>query len=145
MHIGIKQFSIDRDNGFQNTFGLNTTQLKKNELTKNIQFCSGITVNTDASIELVDGDSIVVGDNCVLRHGCLLLPDGGSITLENNVAVRAYNVLNGHGGLCVDKHTLIGPHVGIIPANHKLDRLDIPIGLQGESRRRCWLLNKHFV
>lgn len=149
MHIEIKQFLMDRDNSSQKTsnnlfqrmracahyiLGNNKGPFINNKLNENIQFGSAITADTGASIELVNGGSVLIGDNCTLRHGCLLLPYGGSITLENNVAVGAYSVVYGHGGVHVGKNTLIGPHVIIIPANHKFDRLDTPICLQGESR-----------
>ena len=95
------------------------------------------TVQADetAFIDCLYSGKVFVDDNCIFRHGVLLLPYGGSIHLAQNVSVGAYSVLYGHGGLHIGCDTLIGPQVVIIPANHATESFDLPIRLQGETRR----------
>ena len=92
-------------------------------------------IDETAIIDCLGSGKVFIDENCLLRHGALLLPYGGSINLAKNVTIGAYTVLYGHGGLYVGQDTQIGPQVVIIPANHITDFFDKPIRLQGETRR----------
>ena len=81
------------------------------------------------------GGTIHVSTGCCIAEGALLIPSGGSIFLGENVSVGSYSILNGHGGLSIGRDSLIAAHCYLIPENHSFARRDVPIRLQGSSRK----------
>ena len=80
-----------------------------------------------------NGD-IIIGKNCNFSQYSCVLAHGGSIIIGDNCSVGFFSVLYGHGGLIIGNDVRIGPHVVIIPANHRFDRVDIPIRMQKLSK-----------
>jgi acetyltransferase-like isoleucine patch superfamily enzyme len=76
------------------------------------------------------GGQIVVARNTRISEGVIIAPYGGSIHIGENVYIGPYCVLYGHGGLTIEKNTLIAAQTIIIPANHTFDQADIWIQKQ---------------
>jgi acetyltransferase-like isoleucine patch superfamily enzyme len=68
----------------------------------------GEWVNIGPDVHLGDGSNIRIGDRSGLGRGC-----------------RVY------GGLTLGEQVMVGPEVAFLASDHRFDRLDIPIGLQG--------------
>lgn len=81
------------------------------------------------------GGSITVGKNTELLYGVLLMTYGGNITIGERCSINPYTVLYGHGNLTIGNDVLIAGHCLIIPANHQFEDRNIPINLQGESKK----------
>ena len=81
------------------------------------------------------GGKIIIGDNSVIRAGTMLLPSGGFITIGNRTKLNQYVVLNGEGGLQIGNDVMIAAFTSFFAANHKFDRLDIPMRAQGMSTK----------
>ena len=79
--------------------------------------------------------NIIIGDNTKILKFSQILCYGGSIKIGNNCSINQFCVVYGHGGLIIGNNVRIATHVIIIPANHKFDRIDIPIMDQGETRK----------
>ena len=78
---------------------------------------------------------ITIGKQARICDGALLAPYGGTISIGERVFLGPYCVLYGHGGLEIGNDVLIAAHVTIIPANHGIARIDIPIGNQSSSKK----------
>ncbi|OON92457.1 MAG: hypothetical protein ATN32_09665 [Candidatus Epulonipiscium fishelsonii] len=79
--------------------------------------------------------SIKIGNNCSISRYVCIMPFGGHIKIGNNCCINPFSIIYGHGNLTIGNNVLIATQCVIIPANHKFDRLDIPIRLQGETRK----------
>ncbi|WP_222439144.1 acyltransferase [Echinicola salinicaeni] len=86
-------------------------------------------------IDLSHDGEVNIGDNVVLMEGVILKPFGGKIIIGNNCSINPYCVLYGHGGLTIGNYVRIATHTIIIPANHIIEALDIPVCEQGLSTK----------
>lgn len=78
----------------------------------NISLASGVRIGEGCHVTASDG-SLSLGRNTALSPGVHVSADGGSISMGEHVAV--------------------GPYTVIRAANHRYDRLDVPIMLQGHA------------
>ena len=79
---------------------------------KNISLGRGVALNRYASLT-ADRGAITLGDNVYVGDFCTISGDDGEVTIGNNVLIAAYTLIQA--------------------ANHKFDRLDIPIMDQGHE------------
>lgn len=79
---------------------------------------------------------IVIGNNCDIRNGAILMPHCGYIKIGNYAVVGAYNILDGSGGLEIGNQVRLGPHICMHSANHNFNNLDSPIYTQGLTLKK---------
>ncbi|MFM7134544.1 MAG: acyltransferase [Planctomycetota bacterium] len=82
---------------------------------------------------IATGRGIEVADRCDFTHAVTLDSAGGSIALGAGSGVGPNSILYGHGGLRIGRDCAIAGLVMIVPANHRFDRLDLPIRAQGSE------------
>lgn len=94
------------------------------------------------------GDNVSIGDFCKVVISTSLNHLGSHIHIGNNVGIGEYAYLGGAGGLSIGDDCIIGQYFSCHPENHCYDQLDIPIRLQGVSRKgirigaNCWIGSK---
>src|SRR5438552_2986834 len=76
------------------------------------------------------GGRVLVSEWVTISDGVIIAPYGGSIEIGAHAYIGPYCVLYGHGGLAIGRHTMIGAHTIIMPANHGLKRVDRPMNIQ---------------
>ena len=110
--------------------------LKKRGIYKNnLSIHPSVRLSPQVVTSTYHGGSITIKKNSELLNGVLLLTYGGNITIGEKCSINPYCVLYGHGNLTIGNNVLIAGHCLIIPANHKFADLNIPINLQGETRK----------
>jgi len=134
--------------------------LKKNNLWKNEKISRGAIIEGDTSNIIIGegteiesnavlstryGGTIVIGKNCMIRRGAMLLSYGGNILLGDYCGVNVYTILYGHGGLTVGDYVQFAAHCVIIPANHGFNSLDAPIWKQPLSKKGILIENDVWV
>lgn len=73
---------------------------------------------------------------------------GAYIKIGNNVGIGEFAYLGGAGGLTIDDDCIVGQYLSCHPENHNYNDLNIPIRLQGTSRKgiyigkNCWIGSK---
>lgn len=107
----------------------------KNSRNKNITIDSTVKIYPSVVLNTEHGGNITIGSKTELLYGVILMTYGGNIKIGANCSINPYAVLYGHGDLTIGNNVLIAGHVLIIPANHRFDNLNIPINLQGETRK----------
>ncbi|MCX8043102.1 MAG: acetyltransferase [Desulfobacterota bacterium] len=70
-----------------------------------------------------------MGKGVIIKRG-VVFGDGSGISIGDESQIGYCDTLYVND-LTIGKYVLIGPHVAIIDANHRFDRLDIPIKYQG--------------
>ncbi len=82
------------------------------------------------------GNGIIrIGNRTQIDDFSCLMCYGGKIELGEDCSVNPFCALYGHGRLKIGNKVRIATHVIMIPANHRFNRTDIPIMLQGETRK----------
>lgn len=77
------------------------------------------------------------GDNCVVEPYARIkavqnIHDRQTvINIDSNVFVGYCTIIDGGNYIEIGQNSMIGPHVFITDSDHKLERRDVPIGLQG--------------
>ena len=79
---------------------------------------------------------ITIGEKSTLHAYAMLIANGGDITVGAGLSVNPFSVLySGKAGLVIGENVRIAAHVVIIPENHNIDRLDMPIRFQGRTSK----------
>ena len=61
---------------------------------------------------------IILGNNVIIRHGCVIRSCSGIIKIGHNVVVNYYTIMHGLGGITIGNNTLISPNVQMYAQNH---------------------------
>jgi len=80
---------------------------------------------------IASGQGIHVAGRCDFTHQVTLDSAGGRIELGLGSGVGPGSILYGHGGLHIGSRCAIAGLTMIVPGNHRVDRLDVPIREQG--------------
>lgn len=86
-----------------------------------------------ATIALVNGGEILVGNNFSIGDNAKILTFSGKIVIGHHVSVQHGCILYGHNGLGIGSFVSIAAYTVIIPANHNFRDLSRPIQHQGTS------------
>ena len=81
------------------------------------------------------GGRVLVSEWVTISDGVIIAPYGGSVEIGAHAYIGPYCVLYGHGGLVIGRNAMIGAHTIIVPANHGITRLDVPMGAQPLTKK----------
>lgn len=110
---------------------------------KNLSCESGTII--DKQVEIDNSGYIRIGKNTTISRWVVLRNWGGYIKIGDNCSVNSFSHLSGNGGIEIGNNVRIASHTTIISANHNFDRTDIPIVMQGETKKKiiieddCWI------
>ena len=93
----------------------------------------GTKISSKAQLKTVNGGKISIGKFCSIHDYAQILTYGGTITMGDNCSVNPFCVLYGHGNLKIGNGVRIAASCIIIPSNHIIDDVHVPIYLQGNS------------
>lgn len=101
---------------------------------KQIRIGAGTMVFNKAYFDCDREGAIIIGKHCEIHSYARLMTYGGTIEIGDYCSVNPYSILYGHGGLYIGSKVRIAAHVVIIPGQHGIDRIDIPIMNQDTKR-----------
>jgi acetyltransferase-like isoleucine patch superfamily enzyme len=101
----------------------------------NVKLGKRTFIASGAELVASRNEEIVLGDHCLVMRGALLYPYGGRIVIGNNVGINPYCVIYGHGGLTIGNDVMIATGCVIIPANHNIADVTIPMHSQGVTMK----------
>ncbi len=116
-----------------------------------IQLGFGVTLGDGVLIDALSREGVVLGDNVNIGESTRIEASGSisdigkGINFGNNSGIGAFSFVGGAGGVKIGNDVIMGQWVSFHPENHNFDRLDVPIRLQGISRRGivieddCWI------
>ena len=118
---------------------------------KKIKIGKVATINDNCYINALCKDGVTIGDyfnlgrNSIIDCTGVISELGESLIIGNNVGISPNFVIFVRGKVEVGNDVIIGPNVTIVSENHSFEKTDIPIRLQGVSRRgvrignNCWI------
>lgn len=110
-----------------------------------------VIIEDNVTIDALSQNGVVLGHNVTIaRHSSIQCTGvirhlGIGLKIGDNSAVGAYSFLGAQGGIVIGNNVIMGPRVSFHAENHRYERADIPIRLQGESREGividddCWI------
>ncbi len=97
--------------------------------------CGDVRFGT--ALSLISIRNISLGNGCRIGRGVFLTAANGRLTLAESVAISPnVNIGADDGEIIIGKQVAIGPGTVIRAANHRFDRQDLPIMVQGHARGR---------
>lgn len=121
---------------------------------KKIRFQGTALIEDYVKIDALSKDGIIIGNNFSIGRNSIiectgvLRELGEGLIIEENVGIAANAFIAVRGNLKIGKDTIIGPGVSIHTENHNFSKLDMPIRLQGATRKGveigedCWIGSK---
>jgi acetyltransferase-like isoleucine patch superfamily enzyme len=119
-----------------------------------ISFGRFLKLGSDVYISALGKSGIKIGNNVGIGDFSRLVVStsfnqlGSHIRIGDRVGIGEFAYLGGAGGLEIGDDCIIGQYFSCHPENHMHDQLDIPIRLQGVSRKgihignNCWIGSK---
>jgi acetyltransferase-like isoleucine patch superfamily enzyme len=102
-------------------------------------------------IDALSHEGVILGNNVTIARGVIIQCTGVirslgvGLRIGDNSAVGAYSFLGAQGGIVIGCNVIMGPRVNFHAENHRYERADVPIRMQGESRQGivvdddCWI------
>jgi acetyltransferase-like isoleucine patch superfamily enzyme len=87
-------------------------------------------VSKTASLDVTGEGSILIGDQCEVRHHAVLEVIGrygGTIKVGDRSVIGICNWLQGSGNITIGDDVIIGPYTCIVSTNHTYDDASIPV------------------
>ena len=94
---------------------------------RTISLGKGSVVEDGVVFDLRYGGRISLGENATLRRGAILAPYGGLLRMGNNCGVNHYSIIYAHGGFEAGDFVRFAAHCIVIPANHGISNLEVPM------------------
>lgn len=121
---------------------------------RKIKFLGSATIEDYTKIDALSKEGITIGNNFSIGRNSIiectgvLRELGESLEIGENVGIAANAFIAVRGKLKIGSNTIFGPGVSIHTENHNFDKIDIPIRLQGATRKGvtigedCWIGSK---
>jgi acetyltransferase-like isoleucine patch superfamily enzyme len=106
---------------------------------------AGVYINALSERGIRLGHNVTIARDTIMICTGVIRQKGVGITIGNNSAIGAQSFLGGQGGITIGDDVIMGPGVRIFSENHNFSSLEMPIRLQGESRKgvvignNCWI------
>lgn len=121
---------------------------------KNISVGNNVNIGDYVTLNALGSEGIKISDNVNIGSFSQLVIStsfnniGSFIKLGKNVGFGEFSYLGGAGGLEIGEDTIIGQYFSAHPENHNFEHKDIPIRMQGVTRKgikigkNCWIGSK---
>jgi acetyltransferase-like isoleucine patch superfamily enzyme len=100
-----------------------------------IHIGKNVYIDFNAVIRLHGKGTIIIDDNTSINHGVCLMTYGGNIKIGKNCDINPYTIIYGHGNTTIGNNVLIAGHCMIIPNNHNISDINLPISKQGNTSK----------
>lgn len=80
----------------------------------------GCKIDPDAHMGYAESGKgkIILGNNVIIRHGCVIRTSSGLIKIGSNVVVNYHCIMHAFGGITIGNNTLLSPNVQLYAQNH---------------------------
>lgn len=97
----------------------------------------GKNVNIDNTVvfRALWNGKIIIGDNSSINYGVCLMTYGGDIEIGKECDINPYTIIYGHGNTKIGNKVLVAGHCMIIPNNHNISDISLPISKQGNTSK----------
>ncbi len=125
--------------------GVKLTGIRSFHFGKMVQIGDYVSIAAYGRKGLTIGDNVWIGSNSFIKVSFSFNDPGEYIYIGNNVGIGEFAHLGGAGGLTIGDDCIIGPYLSCHPENHNFFDNELPIRMQGVTRRginignNCWI------
>lgn len=100
-----------------------------------------VTIGDNVEINALSKNGVMIGNNVTILKNTIIectgvIRDlGEGLVIGNNVGIAQNCFIQVRGHVEIGSDVIMGPRVSIFSENHNSDKLDVPIVLQGETRK----------
>lgn len=100
-----------------------------------------VTIGRNVEINALSEEGVTVGNNVTILNNTIiectgvLRNIGIGLTIGNNVGIAQNCFIQVRGRVIIGNDVIIGPGVSIFSENHRFDEPDLPVSVQGETRK----------
>ncbi|MEZ4711353.1 MAG: acyltransferase [Caldilineaceae bacterium] len=102
-------------------------------------------------IDALSAQGVILGNNVTIAmHSTIQCTGvirrlGVGLKIGDNSAIGPYSFLGAQGGIEIGDNVIMGPRVNFHAENHNYNQIDLPIRLQGETRKGIWIDNDCWI
>lgn len=104
-------------------------------LGKSVNIGDNVEINGVSKNGITIGDNVSILNNTIIECTGVLRNIGEELIIGNNVGIAQNCFIQVRGKVIIGNNVIIGPNVSIFSENHIFENPDIPISVQGESRK----------
>jgi acetyltransferase-like isoleucine patch superfamily enzyme len=100
-----------------------------------------ITIGDNVEINALSEEGITIGDNVSILRNTLIECTGVirnigvGLVIGNNVGIAQNCFIQVRGKVIIGNNVIIGPGVSVFSENHNFENPDLPVSVQGETRK----------
>lgn len=100
-----------------------------------------ITIGDNVQINALSKEGVVIGNNFTILNNGIIECTGGirklgeGLKIGNNVGIAQNAFIQVRGKVIIEDNVIFGPNVSIFSENHIFDNPDLPVNVQGETRK----------
>jgi acetyltransferase-like isoleucine patch superfamily enzyme len=107
----------------------------KISLGRTIIIGDNVIINALSKNGIITGDNVSIASNTIIECTGVIRDLGEGLIIGNNVGIAPNCFIQVRGKVQIGNNVIFGPNVMIFSENHNFSDLNIPINLQGETRK----------
>jgi acetyltransferase-like isoleucine patch superfamily enzyme len=125
--------------------GVKISGIRSFHFGKLVQIGDYVSITAYGKKGLTICDNVWIGSNSYIKVSFSFNDPGEYIYIGSNVGIGEFAHLGGAGGLTIGNDCIIGPYLSCHPENHNFFDNELPIRMQGVTRRginignNCWI------
>tara|TARA_B110000114_G_scaffold2002_1_gene1912 strand:+ start:14664 stop:15362 length:699 start_codon:yes stop_codon:yes gene_type:complete len=108
---------------------------RKISLGRTIQIGDYVEINALSKHGIVIGDNVSILRNTIIECTGVIRNLGEGLVIGNNVGIAQNCFIQVRGKVIIGNNVIFGPNVSIFSENHNYNDPDLPISVQGETRK----------
>jgi acetyltransferase-like isoleucine patch superfamily enzyme len=112
---------------------------------RGVVLARGVSINGLAEQGITLGDRVSIGAYSIIESSAVITKVGVGCHIGNDSGIGDFSFVGASGGVWIGSNVIIGQRVSFHSENHCFDRMDLPIRMQGVTRKGirieddCWV------
>jgi len=117
--------------------GKKTTLRYKHKISlgRSVTIDSHVEINALSKNGVIIGNNVSILKNTIIECTGVIRNIGEGLIIGDNVGIAQNCFIHVRGSVIIESNTILGPNVGIFSENHKFEDIELPVSVQGESRK----------
>lgn len=112
---------------------------------RSVVLARGVSINGLAEQGITLGDRVSIGAYSIIESSSVITKMGVGCHIGNDTGIGDFSFIGASGGVWIGNNVIMGQRISFHSENHCFDRTDIPIRMQGVTRKGirieddCWI------
>ena len=102
---------------------------------KSVTIGDYVQINALSKQGISIGNNVSILNNCIIECTGVIRNLGEGLVIGNNVGIAQNGFIQVRGKVVIEDNVIFGPNVSIFSENHVFENPDLPVNVQGESRK----------